>query len=95
MSLKNTPHVIRAFTLPVPAFDHLKNLQRLHQHTANKEANPAHITNSVTLSRILSDHYKLGLVAGQNGMQVHELCDALALGRLVVSKPLVSAGSSL
>ena len=95
MSPKNTPHVIRAFTLPVPAFDHLKNLQRLHQHTANKGANPAHITNSVTLSRILADHYRLGMLAGQNGMQVHELCDALELGRLVVSKPVVAAGGSL
>lgn len=87
MSQLNHARVIRAYALPVVAFDHLKGNQRIYQHQADLAGGVHTVTNSEALTRILHDHYKLGMVAVFQDMQVSELCTALALGHLVVTKP--------
>lgn len=87
MSQLKHARVIRAYALPVIAFDHLKGNQRIYQHQADLAGGDHIVTNSEALTRILHDHYKLGMVAVFQGMQVSEFCTALALGHLVVTKP--------
>jgi hypothetical protein len=78
--------VIRAYSLPVTAFDHLKGYQRLYQHQADPTAETHTVTNSEALTRILADHYKLGMVASRQHLDVQALCNGLANGTLVVQK---------
>lgn len=87
MSQPTLARVIRAYALPVIAFDHLKGNQRIYQHQADLAGDDHIVTNSEALTRILHDHYKLGMVAVFQDMQVSELCTALAQGHLVVTKP--------
>jgi hypothetical protein len=87
MSQLKHARVIRAYALPVIAFDHLKGNQRIYQHQADLAGGDHTVTNSEALTRILHDHYKLGMVAVFQDMQVSELCTALALGHLVVTRP--------
>lgn len=83
----HAPRVIRAVTFSPIAFAHLKACQNLFQLQAD-EAEPGRtVTNSETLGRILHAHSRLGLVAASQGMQVQELCSALAFGDLVVATP--------
>lgn len=79
--------VIRAYSLPVAAFDHLKNYQRHYQHQVDPTGDAHTVTNSEALTRILHAHSMLGVVAAFQDMDVGSLCLALAAGRLVVAKP--------
>lgn len=81
--------VIRAYSLPVDAFDHLKATVRLRQWQVDPTGESHTVTNSEALTRILRSHYALGTVAAFQGMQTEELCLALATGRLVVTQPPV------
>jgi hypothetical protein len=92
MTNENQARVIRAYSLPVAAFDHLKGNQRLYQCQATREGEDRTVTNSEALTRILEEHYNLGLVAAFRGMHVGELCRGLASGRLEVSLPNETAG---
>lgn len=94
MTNENEARVIRAYSLPVAAFDHLKGNQRLYQSQANRSGEDHTVTNSEALSRILQDHYNLGMVAASHGMPVGELCRALASAQLVVARPTQTAGGS-
>lgn len=79
--------VIRAVTFSPVAFAHLKACQHLFQLQANESEPGRTVTNSETLGRILHAHARLGLAAASQGMQVQELCSALAFGDLVVTSP--------
>mgnify|MGYP000214484200 CR=1 FL=1 len=86
--------VIRAYTLPVHAFDHLKGYQRVSQHQANVSGDGRTVTNSEALCNILQDHANIALAAMSSGLAVREFCQALAAGGLVVNKPATTAGGS-
>lgn len=77
--------VIRAVNFSPAAFAHLKTCQNHFQLQANQSEPGRTVTNSETLGRILHAHAQLGLVAAKRGMQVQELCSALAFGDLAVS----------
>ena len=83
--------VIRTVTFSPTAFAHIKACQNLFQLQANESEPGRTVTNSEALGRILHAHARLALVAAQHGMQVHELCSALAFGDLVVSVPVSGA----
>lgn len=85
--------VVRAYSLPVGAFDHLKNLQRLRQHAIDPTGDAHTVTNSEALTEIISDHYRLGVVAGFQDRTVSELCRDLARGTLVVVPAAAPEGS--
>ncbi|CDN90615.1 hypothetical protein BN948_05060 [Hydrogenophaga intermedia] len=76
--------VVRAYSLPVGAFDHLKNLQRHLQRTIDPTGERHTVTNSEALTELLNDHYRLGVVAGFKDRTTSELCRDLANGTLVV-----------
>lgn len=76
--------VVRAYSLPVGAFDHLKTLQRLRQHAIDPTGDTHTVTNSEALTELIADHYLLGVVAGFQDRTVSELCRDLANGTLVV-----------
>lgn len=80
--------VIRAYSLPVAAFDHLKGYQRLYQNQVDPSGDTHTVTNSEALTRILHDHSMLGVVAAFRGLSVRDLCTALASGALVVTAPV-------
>ena len=80
--------VIRAYSLPVVAFDHLKGYQRLYQNQVDPSGDTHTVTNSEALTRILHDHSMLGLVAASRGLSVRDLCRTLAMGDLVVTAPV-------
>lgn len=80
--------VIRAYSLPVAAFDHLKGYQRLYQNQVDPSGDSHTVTNSEALTRILHDHSMLGVVAAFRGLSVRDLCAALASGSLVVTAPI-------
>ena len=80
--------VIRAYSLPVVAFDHLKGYQRLYQNQVDPSGDTHTVTNSEALTRIMHDHSMLGVVAAFKGLTVRELCMALAMGDLVVTAPI-------
>lgn len=82
--------VIRAYSLPVDAFDHLKAYVRLRQSQVDPTGETHTVTNSEALCRIIRTHAALGTVAAFQGMQTEELCLALVTGRLVVSQPPVA-----
>jgi len=84
--------VVRAYSLPVGAFDHLKNLQRHRQHTIDPTGETHTVTNSEALTEIIKDHYLLGVVAGFQDRTVSELCRDLARGTLVVVPAAASEG---
>lgn len=84
MSKNTEARVMRAYSLPVAAFDHLKNMQRFRQHQIDPTAESHTITNSEALTDILHDHYRLGVVAAFQDRTVSELCRDLARGTLVV-----------
>ncbi|TMU73192.1 transposase, partial [Hydrogenophaga intermedia] len=50
---------MRAYSLPVGAFDHLKNLQRHLQRTIDPTGERHTVTNSEALTELLNDHYRL------------------------------------
>lgn len=77
--------VMRAYSLPVAAFDHLKNIQRQRQHTIDPTGERHTVTNSEALAEILYDHYLLGMVAGFQNRTISELCRDLARGTLMVT----------
>jgi hypothetical protein len=69
-----SPRVIRAYSLPVPLFDHLKVFQRSLQLAADIEAgtpdqqgDPHWIDNSRALAHVLQQHTLFSVAAGQAG----------------------------
>ncbi|MDP2263560.1 MAG: hypothetical protein Q8K24_10435 [Hydrogenophaga sp.] len=76
--------VVRAYSLPVSAFDHLKNLQRMRQHAIDPTGDTHTVTNSEALLEVLNDHYRLGVPAAHLGRTTSELCRDIARGTLVV-----------
>jgi hypothetical protein len=85
--------VIRAYSLPVELFDHLKANQRHLQRRADVEAGtPATegdlhwVTNSGALVDIVSIHYRLGYAAGKHDMLVDDFVTALCMGDLKAVK---------
>ncbi|QNK66863.1 hypothetical protein [Variovorax sp. PAMC26660] len=93
-----TPRVIRAYSLPVEQFDHLKNYQRSLQFAADAEAGTpacegdAHwITNSQTLAHILHHHGLLATVAVRSDMHIGPFVSALYMGDLVAGQPEVQS----
>jgi hypothetical protein len=81
--------VIRAYSLPVRLFDHLKAVQRNLQHAADLEAGKpaqegdAHwIDNSRALAHLVQHHFLFSFAAGQSGMQPGDFAVALYQGDL-------------
>ncbi|WP_162581243.1 hypothetical protein [Variovorax sp. PBS-H4] len=86
---QHSSRVIRAYSLPVPLFDHIKALQRSLQHAADIEAGTparegdAHwIDNSRALAHLVQHHFLFSVAAGQAGMQPADFAAALYLGNL-------------
>lgn len=84
MSKNTEARVMRAYSLPVAAFDHLKNMQRFRQHQIDPTGERHTVTNSEALTDILYAHYSLGVVAAFQDRTVAQLCRDLAEGTLVV-----------
>lgn len=71
--------VIRAYTLSVPAFDHLKATQR------DLQANEAQrVTNSAALETLVSDHATAHRIAARLGAPLADLLAAIDLGVLSI-----------
>jgi hypothetical protein len=90
---QHPPRVIRAYSLPVPLFDHLKVFQRSLQLSADIEAGtPARegdlhwIDNSRALAHLLQQHSLFSVAAGQAGMQPADFAVALYQGDLKAVK---------
>lgn len=90
---QHPPRAIRAYSLPVPLFDHLKVYQRSLQLAADIEAgtpaqegDPHWIDNSRALAHIVQHHVLLSVAAGQAGMQPGDFAAALYQGDLKAIK---------
>lgn len=88
---QNSPRVIRAYSLPVAQFDHLKAYQRSLQLVADETAGtPAAegddhwIDNSMALARIVQEHGLLSMAAARVGMRTEQFVAALYMGDLKV-----------
>ncbi|WP_371439247.1 MULTISPECIES: hypothetical protein [Polaromonas] len=79
--------VTRVCTFTPVAFSHLKNSQLAYQLKADELEPGRAVTNSETLGRILCAHSRLGLAAARRDLTIDDLCTALWLGDLVVSRP--------
>lgn len=85
--------VIRAYSLPVELFDHLKANQRHLQRQADAEVGtpaaeggPHWVTNSGALADIVSIHYRLVYAAGKHGLLGDDFVTALCMGDLKAVK---------
>ncbi|GAA4358158.1 hypothetical protein GCM10023165_52810 [Variovorax defluvii] len=90
---QHPPRVIRAYSLPVPLFDHLKALQRSLRHAADieagkpaREGDPHWIDNSRALAHLVHQHFLFSVAAGQSGMQPADFAVALYQGDLKAVK---------
>jgi hypothetical protein len=88
------PRVIRAYSLPVPLFDHLKVFQRSLQLAADLEAGAparegdAHwIDNSRALANLVQQHVLFSVAAGQAGSSSADFASALYQGDLIAVSP--------
>ena len=91
------PRVIRAYSLPVARFDHLKAYQRslqLRADIAARESSPAGLAdtvcNSEALATIVRNHELFSTAAAAAGMRVDQFAVALYMGDLKTS-PAVPA----
>ncbi len=87
MASHPTPRVIRAYSLPVAQFDHLKAFQRYRQLTINRAGESRDVTNSEALACIVRHHELISTVAGLHNLMPDEFASALYLGDLKVSRP--------
>lgn len=87
MSQLNHARVIRAYTLPVQAFDHLKIYQRVYQNQVNLTGDGRTVTNSEALCNIIQDHACISLGLMFSDLSIRDFGYALSMGDLIVSKP--------
>lgn len=90
---QHPPRVIRAFSLPVAQFDHLKTYQRALQLQADREAGrPAHegdahwVDNSRALAHLIQEHGLMSIAAGFADMRSGEFATALYLRDIIPTR---------
>ncbi|MGJ7496324.1 hypothetical protein ACSFA8_14710 [Variovorax sp. RT4R15] len=92
MADKTSPRILRAYSLPLELFDHLKATQRQRQRdidrrtgTVAREGDPEWITNSEALSGIVYAHRLMTSAAERAGMTADQLLTAITLHGLTVN----------
>lgn len=98
MAPLRTPRVIRAYTLPVELFDHLKGYQRHLQSKADRtsgkpaqEGDDHWITNSQALATIVGQHVQLAFAGGMTGMLIEDFAAAFYMGDLIATPKAIAA----